>query len=225
MDGKTRRESMQEGREKFKNLSFKKKLGYIWDYYKAVIGGVLVGILVLIICIQTMKSSGKEMVFSAALINAEKTEIGRTTELQEDFEKHLGLDEEKQSLSLDDSYIIDLKNGDQVTVACQTKLMASLQADRLDLILMPEDIYENYLAAGAFAKLEDMLEPEFLEEVEENWYPDRREGETEDAVYALKITGSGKLKDIYGDRAVYLCVPAGASHLEEIRTFVRYLLS
>jgi len=224
MDGKTHRESMQEGREKFKNLTFKKKLGYIWDYYKAVIGGILVGIVVLIVCIQTMKASGKEMVFSAALINAQKMEIGETAKLQEDFENYLGLDEKKQSLSLDDSYMIDLKGGGQVTVACQTKLMASLQADRLDLILMPEDIYKNYLKSGAFAKLEDKLGKDFLEEMQELWCMERREGE-EEAVYALKIAESEKLKGIYGENGVYLAIPAGASHIEAIRTFVKYLLS
>jgi hypothetical protein len=225
MDGKTHSDSMREGREKFKNLTFRKKLGYIWDYYKAVIGGILVGIVVLAVCIQTMRSSGKEMIFSAALINAQKTDISKTAELQEDFEEYLGLDEKKQSLSLDDSYIIDLKGGDQVTVACQTKLMASLQADRLDLILMPEDVYKNYLKSGAFAKLEDKLGKEFLEEMQEFWCMGRREDETEDAVYALKIAGNDKLSDIYGEREVYLAVPAGASRIEEIRAFVKYLLS
>lgn len=225
MDGKTRKEAMREGREKFKSLSLKGKAEYIWDYYKGMIGGILVVVLVICVCVQTMRSSGKEMVLSAAIINAEKTEGSKTMQLQDDFSAYLGLDEENQSLSLDDSYLINLKDGDQVTVACQTKLMASIQAETLDVILMPEDIYEKYLAMGAFAKLEETLGKEFLGEVQDNWCLGRIEGETEDAVYALKIVGSEKLKDIYGEREVYLAVPAGTEHLEQIRTFVKYLLS
>lgn len=225
MDGKTRRESMREGREKFKKLSLKDKIGYIWDYYKGMIGGVLAAILVICICVQTMRGSGKETVLSAAIINAEKTDGSKVMELQDDFGVYLGLDEKSQSLSLDDTYLINLKDGDQVTVACQTKLMAAIQAKTLDLILMPEDIYENYLTSGALEKLEDALGKEFLEEEEAAWCMGRREGDSEDAVYALKITGSERLKDIYGDREIYLAVPVGASHPEEIRAFVKYLLS
>lgn len=225
MDGKTRRESMREGRKKFKSLSFKDKIGYIWDYYKGIIGGILAAILVICLCVQTMRGSGKETVLSAAIINAEKTDGSKVLDLQEDFSAYLQLDEENQSLSLDDSYIIDLKNGDQVTVACQTKLMAGIQAKTLDVILMPEDIYENYLASGALTKLEETLGKEFLEEEKDIWRMGRTEGDDKDAVYALKISGSEKLEDIYGNREIYLAVPVGAGHPEEIRAFVKYLLS
>lgn len=225
MDGKTHRESMREGREKFKSLSRKEKIGYIWDYYRGMILGILATVLVVCICVQTMRGSGKDTILSAAIINAEKTEGSKVMELQENFGAYLGLDEKTQSLSLDDTYIIDLKNGDQVTVACQTKLMAGIQAGTLDLILMPEDIYEKYLASGAFAELEGLLGKEFLEEVEDIWCTGRREGDSADAVYGLKLAGSDKLKDIYGNQEVYIAVPAGAAHSEEIRSFVKYLLS
>lgn len=225
MDGKTRKESMREEREKFKNLSLKGKAGYIWDYYKAVIGGVLAAILVILVCVHTIKGSGKEVVLAAALINAEKINGSEVKDMQNDFSSFCGLDEEQESLSFDDTYIINLENGDQVTVACQTKLLAAIQAETLDVVLMPEDIYENYVASGAFKRLDEVLGEELLDEARELLYMDRAEGDTEDYVYALKISDNEKLKSIYGDRDVYLAAAVSAGHMEKIEAFVKYLLS
>ena len=225
MDGKTRGESMREGREKFKSLSFKGKIGYIWDYYKAAIGAVLAVILVVCVCAHAIKGSGKETVLSAAFINAEKVDGGEVRELQDAFGSFCGLDEGKESLSFDDTYLIDLENGDQITVACQTKLMASMQAETLDIVLMPEDIYENYVGSGAFMKLEEALGEELLDKTQGLLRMDRAENDREDWAYALKLTGNEKLKDIYGDRDVYLAVAVSAGHMEKIEEFVKYLLS
>ena len=54
MDGKTRKELMREEREKLQGMPLKKKLGYIWDYYKAVIGAAVVLVFILFIIAQAV---------------------------------------------------------------------------------------------------------------------------------------------------------------------------
>lgn len=224
MDGKTRRESMREGREKFGKLSFKEKLGYLWDYYKWVPALVVVLAVVIAIGVHVAKDSRKETVLSAAIINGIKNEGNEGLKLSEGFAEYIGLDPKTQSLSLDDTYLIKLADGDQVTVACQTKLMAAIQGETLDLMVMPEDIYRNYLASGAIVRLDEALDGEFLEEEKERWQMDRRGEDTEDGLYALRVTGSKKLEPLYGSQEVYAAVPAGAGHREAMEEFLKYLL-
>ena len=103
MDGKTRKELRKEERERLKGLSFKKKLGYIWDYYKMELGILLVVLVIIGLSVQVMKGSGKTTVLSAALINVEKVSGGETLEFSREFSDDLELDEKKEDISFDDS--------------------------------------------------------------------------------------------------------------------------
>ena len=164
MDGKTRKELMREEREKLQGMPLKKKLGYIWDYYKAVIGAAVVLVFILFIIAQAVKGAGKTIVFSAALINAEKAGGVEVPELGRDFAEYIKIDEKKEEVSFDDSYLMNPEQGDTITMAAQTKLMAAIQAEMVDVMVMREEVYKSYLASGAFMPLEEALDEEFLEQ-------------------------------------------------------------
>ena len=117
MDGKTRKELMREEREKLQGMPLKKKLGYIWDYYKAVIGAAVVLVFILFIIAQAVKGAGKTIVFSAALINAEKAGGVEVPELGRDFAEYIKIDEKKEEVSFDDSYLMNPEQGDTITMA------------------------------------------------------------------------------------------------------------
>ena len=146
MDGKTRKELMREEREKLQGMPLKKKLGYIWDYYKAVIGAAVVLVFILFIIAQAVKGAGKTIVFSAALINAEKAGGVEVPELGRDFAEYIKIDEKKEEVSFDDSYLMNPEQGDTITMAAQTKLMAAIQAEMVDVMVMREEVYKSYLA-------------------------------------------------------------------------------
>ncbi|MCI5996364.1 MAG: hypothetical protein MRZ45_10560 [Blautia sp.] len=225
MDGKTRKEMMKEEKDKLKGMPFKKKLAYVWEYYKGVIGIAVFVIVIICLCAQMMKGSGRTTELSVAMINAQKTEGTEVLKMEKEFIGYLGLDEGKQTLAFDDSYLMNLESGDPMTVASQTKLLASIQAETLDVILMPEDIYENYMVSGAFADLEEKLGEEFLEVYRDMICEGRSENDTQDKGYALRIADNVKLKGIYGDQTVYLSATVNAGNVENIKKFVQYLLS
>ncbi|MEY8426907.1 hypothetical protein AALA00_04135 [Lachnospiraceae bacterium 46-15] len=225
MDGKTRKELMREEREKLKGMPLKKKLGYVWDYYKAVIGAAAALVFVLFIIAQAVKGAGKTIVFSAALINAEKAGGVEVPELGRDFAEYIKIDEKKEEVSFDDSYLMNPEQGDTITMAAQTKLMAAIQAEMVDVMVMREEVYESYLLSGAFMPLDEALGEEFLEQHQDMLAFGKAEGDTQEKAYGLKFEENEKLQAVCGVGTVYFVVTARAVHLENTGRFVEYLLS
>ena len=224
MDGKTRKELMREERETLQGMPLKKKLGYIWDYYKAVIGAAVVLVFILFIIAQAVKGAGKTIVFSAALINAEKAGGVEVPELGRDFAEYIKIDEKKEEVSFDDSYLMNPEQGDTITMAAQTKLMAAIQAEMVDVMVMREEVYKSYLASGAFMPLEEALDEEFLEQHKDMLVFGTVESDAGEKAYALKFEKNEKLRDVCGKGTIYFAVTARAVHLENVEKFVDYLL-
>jgi hypothetical protein len=173
-----------------------------------------------------MRSAKQESVLNVALIDATKVTGNEVADMERSFAHELSLDERTQCVAFDDSYYIDLESGDQMTVASQTKLMAAIRGETIDVMLLPEDVYKNYLTSGACESLEDVLDAELLEEMKDRTHLDRGEEDDTDRVYALDVTDSGKLQDIYDseDGKIYLTVTVRAHNTENIQKFVEYLL-
>ena len=50
------------------------------------------------------------------------------------------IDEKKEEVSFDDSYLMNPEQGDTITMAAQTKLMAAIQAEMVDVMVMREEV-------------------------------------------------------------------------------------
>lgn len=224
MDDKTIKETVKEERGKLRELPFKKKIGYIWDYYKPLMAGIIGVIVVISIIVQTVKGGRIVTELSVAFVNCyvvQEDEGG----LHDDFVEYSGLNGKNQEVSFDTTYTLDLAGTDQMTMANQMKIAAVIGAKSLDIMIMPEDIYENYLSMSAYADLEEILGEEFLEEYSDILRIDRQEEDTEDHVYGLRLTGNEKLKEFYGTDTVILTVIANTDNRNNAEKFVQYVLS
>ena len=224
MDERSLKEKIRIELEKLKLMSLKDKIGYIWDYYKPLMAGIA-GIAILIFIIAQM-IIGSQIVteLSVAMINA--TTMGEEAEqLQEDFTAYAGLTGDKQQVIVDSSFRIDLEGTDQMTVGSQTKLMAMISGDSLDVMIMPEEVYRNYLVSEAYMDLKDVLGEEFLNEYQEFWCQDKQGEQTSAHIYGLKVAGNEKLKVVFGAKPVVISVVTNAKNTKNALKFVQYLLS
>lgn len=215
MDGKTRRESAREEREKLKGLSFGKKLEYIWEYYKAVFAIILFAAVIIAFIVRLISGLGTVTELSVAWINAQESE-GQLQSMEEEFRKFGGWEDGKQKVVFDDSYAIHPGQTDPMTAISQAKITTDIQAKMLDVMVMTEDVYKNYLEMGAFVDMKEVLGKEFSDSHQELL--------TEEG-YALKLTDSIRLKSLYGEEPVYLAVTVRAKNTDNVEKFVKYLLS
>ena len=108
--------------------------------------------------------------------------------LKREFTAYSGLNGKNQEVELDSSYVINLNGGDQMTAGSQAKLMAVISAEALDVTVMPENIYENYLNAGMYQDLAQALGEEFLEANRQICVTGNQEDGGGEKVYGLRLS-------------------------------------
>lgn len=151
-----------EKRKTFKELDFRQKISFIWDYYKWWIAGFILLIIVAANTIPTMIENSKEVALYAVFVN---TEIANpdSTDIIDHFIKEKDIDIENKRTVLDTSLIINRNRGDQFSMQCNQKMLALFASNEPDILLCDVDNYDFYAENGCFASLEDVLPKELFE--------------------------------------------------------------
>ncbi len=155
-----------EAKTDFKAMPFKKKVGYIWDYYRFPIFLVFFIAIFLISWIQfAMKE--KESVLDLLFLNGEPAQENATG--LDEFFTLQGFDKEKQEITVlthlrlvlsEDSY----DKSDYNTVR---SIAAKFTLGDLDIFAAPQQIYNEYAASGYIADLRTVLSEEELKAYED----------------------------------------------------------
>ncbi|MDO4620198.1 MAG: hypothetical protein Q4B09_06195 [Lachnospiraceae bacterium] len=160
-------------KEHLKELHGKAKLLYIWQYYKLPI--VIVCAAVYFICSFIYgQVTRKERVLYAAVSNIELSPDSVET-LTTQFLDACSLDAKKEEVSLSQGlYLSDSETADaQFTAASRMKLLASIEAKQLDVIICTQEVLDEFdenewlsescdLSDSAWYKGTGYTEPVFL---------------------------------------------------------------
>ena len=148
-------------RKAFRRMNAPEKLEYIWSYYKFPV--ILTVILIYIIAYGTYRHfSRKEILFYAACVNVSVNEDTENI-LSEGFLRFSGNDDQKKEVYLyralylsDDSSLAN----HEYAYASRLKLMAAVNTQQLDIVLMNREAYDLLSASGYLLELPDVLERE-----------------------------------------------------------------
>lgn len=144
--------------ENIKTLKGKTKVQYIWDYYKfpLVISGILLYILAYALY---NHFSYKETVLYTALVNVNAGEA-LTQGLSNDFLDYQNLNASKNKLELYTGlYLTDneLNAYHQYTYASRIKILAVIDGELLDVVLMNKEAFDAFSQNGYLCDLESFL--------------------------------------------------------------------
>ncbi len=144
--------------EKLKTLKGKKKIQYIWDYYKLPL--VILGILLYIFgYISYNRFSYKDTILYMALVNVNAGET-LTKELSTDFLDYQNLNPSKNKLELYTGlYLTDNEQSDYYpyTYASRIKILATIDGKLLDVVLMNKEAFDAFSQNGYLYDLEELL--------------------------------------------------------------------
>ncbi len=158
--------SFKEEREKLAKMTFGKKIDHIWTYYKF---WFLVIALVIIIGTSFINAQIKynpdAMTF--VICDAYGEEVDSIYDsINADFKDYLDYaPEEDDPVSIDDTISFSSDSSDQMAALVLQKFMALVISGGADVMLSPASAIEYYGAQGVFADLEDVLDPEFFNEL------------------------------------------------------------
>ncbi len=144
--------------ENLKTLKGRAKIQYIWDYYKFPL--TILGILLYITAyILYGHISAKNSVLYVALVNVNAGEI-LTEGLSRDFLNYMNLDSSKNKIELYSGlYLTDdkLNENIQYAYASRIKILAMIDGELLDVVLMNQEAFDAFSQNGYLYDLEELL--------------------------------------------------------------------
>ncbi len=192
-ENKTLKDTLREERTKLKDMRFKDRLWYIWEYYKIPIAGVVI-VLFLIYSIGTAIYNNRfDTALSCIILNSRPAGETNTVNdyFDQGFRQYLGLDKNSKfdvdysmSLSFDESSM------NEFTYAELAKITAMVSSKELDVMIGKKDTIDHYGAMGGFADLKTLLPDDVYDKVKDNIYTVTNQETGETAACGLFIGGT-----------------------------------
>ena len=174
---------MKTNKEKFKSMSTKQKMEYIWEYYRFTILGTIVGVLLIGNFVYTM-TKPKPYFDNLLIVTAMMTLDTDKVELDEAFFK--------ENFNSDIYYIpADWAITDQSTIVNDQMMMIRIQVREADVLAMSQARFDRYMDIEGFEPFMPLEEvPELapiLEAHKDNLLTAKSMEDGKEHVYGIKI--------------------------------------
>lgn len=180
--------------KKFRELNFKEKLNFIWDYYKWWFLFAAIFISVGIYTVPNFIENHKEAVLYAAFVNTQ-IENQESTDIMNDFVKEANIDMEGKRIVLDTSLIINRDRADTFSMECNQKVLALFASDTLDVMICDDENFQFYAQNGCFQSLEDILPKDVFEKYKPYMLTCNSKDCDETIYYGIDVKTSTVLKE------------------------------
>lgn len=147
----------------FKELSFKKKLEHIWEYYRWMILGIIFVVFAGTSITYTMLKPKPESYAGLAVYRAH-IDQGMTADLTNDLNKALGLDE-KQTVNISNYFFQN--NDEYFNVEMEQKFVTYLYSLELNAVAAEKSDMELFIDSEYIAPLADYLTEEEIKSLGE----------------------------------------------------------
>lgn len=206
----------QQNGHPFRQLHGRKKIQYLWDYYKFhfVVAGILLYIPGYLLYGHL---THREPVFYAAFVNVVLGDT-LTRQLSDGFLEAQHLDPDQYMCYLYPDLCLtegETGSGRQYVYASGIKIMGSIDAGRLDLVFMDQEALSYFLEQDALCDLETLIP-----EADPALYRS-----TESGSAALDLSHTPFIQNAGFPGPVYLGVLANSPRKETASAYIRYLFS
>lgn len=192
----------REEPKKFRELTWKQKLTYIWDYHRWPILVITLVLVISGISLPQFIENHKEAALYAVFVNTQIVDQDSTT-LMDDFVREENIDMDGKRIVLDTSLIINRDRGDTTSMQCNQKLLALYAANSLDVLLCDEENFQFYAANNCFYNLKDILPEEIFKKYE----PYMLSCDTDDSDKPVYYGISVKTSKVLADEKAYIVDP------------------
>lgn len=239
------REERADRRASFRNMGIADKIKYLYDYYKLPISLAVIALALLCSAVYRQFTK-KEVILYSAHVNVS---VGDTLEsrLNSEFISSTGANPQKAEVYLYRGLYLSeapSEENHQYMYASRLKIMASIEATQLDVVLMNQEAYDILSHNGYLLELPDFLSKDvslnqFLEPyltsntviLEDNAVEyhlneaDQYVAITEECVNGIDVSEFSVFSDAGFPDRVYLGVIANSPRLANALQYIEYLTS
>ena len=207
-----------------KNLTFREKIGYIWDYYRFHIIAI---ILVLSFAFSMIKHfvTYRDPLLNVIMVNSNMAEDSSAIGFNEFFEKYDYKVYEGAVDVFDDLYIQDGMPSYTDTQYNEV-LYTLIAAGDQDLFFGTGEIFMKYAHAGALQDLSEILPQETLAKYEEQLIYTDENGEADSYPCAISLVENDWIKKHgYYNETCYFGIFVKSAHADTATDFAEFLLN
>lgn len=238
--------TVSEKKEYWRSLHGKQKVQYVWDYYKFPIAVSLILIYIIGYTIYGHFSK-KDTVLYIGLVNV-STGDQINEQLNDGFLKFMDEDTFKKDVQLYTGLYLTNDQNDpnhEYTYASQIKILASIDGEQLDVVLMNKEAFDTFSQNGYLYNIENLLQdsaPDMMKELKpclatntvilednsEDLLADDSlsyQAETKEYPMGLDMSQKGLFKQAGFEDAIYLGVIANSPHMDTAVEYIKYLFN
>ena len=218
------REEAENERQKLKNMSWKDRAWYVWEYYKFH----LLAVILVIGVLSTIGTMIYRQTFttrlSVAIINDRSAGASSSALLESDLREYLGCGK-MDLIEINEGLMVDFneESTSQYGYATLAKISALVASKSLDVVIGDQSAIDHYETVSAYQNLEELLSPELYARVKDHIYRAKDgEGNLTPVALSLEDTALGEKTGIIMDPP-YLAVIQGSPHKEAAIQMIEYL--
>lgn len=184
---------------KFQEMNRKQKVEYIWEYYKlhiifGTLGLIFVGSLLNTWFINPPPKTAVHVVFMGTSISTDAAEVLEKELNPLIVTKEMG----NKKVFVSTYYMSPAGTGQpQLDMATQTKFMANISANELDILVLDEAQFKELATTQqTFLPLDQILPEDMLVKLEDKFVRLKGEEDTEDQIYGIDVTDNEKVRSV-----------------------------
>ncbi|GMQ62924.1 hypothetical protein [Vallitalea maricola] len=214
----------KSNKAKFKELTRKEKVEYIWEYYKL---HFFAGILVLIIVGSFLNiwvfnpppKSAVSVNFVGSSIFADNTEP-----LEKELNPIIVTEEMGNKKVFFNTYIFGIEDP-QMQMATQTKFVANISARELDVLILDKEQFDSLVLQGSMLPLDQVFSEDELNNLNDRLLKSKSEEDTNEQIYGIDVTDNEKIKTVMvGDSEKVIGVVSNTLKIEESKKVIKWFL-
>ena len=167
-DGKYRGiiDEIREQQRKMKDMTWKERFAYYWEYYKVHTIVTIVAIIAIVCTIRTLVNT-KDYAFYGLMLNA----YSLSSDVMSDtFSEYAGIDTNTYECFMDTTSTLTYENPTEFDMATMQRIVAVVQTKELDAVIFDSQCFDQYAVNQIFYDLREVLTPEQIEKYEPYFY-------------------------------------------------------
>lgn len=213
----------QSEKEKLRDMPFKKKLSYLWEYYRYHALVFVASVVLIIYVIYTIVKPNIETELYVALIN-NTFEDKVLADYKEKLAEHLALDPKKKEVTINSSFYFN--GAGDYEMDMRQILITYVAAENVDIIIAPKSEFSGYAYHGFFSPLSDQLPTDLYSSLTNRYYISSQEEDPKEDSYGIILSDT----DLFKNNAKFteedpyvLGIVANSQHKENSVEFIRLL--
>lgn len=150
----TRKEKRQLRKSRLKSLKGKKKIEYIWNYYKLEIGLLILFVVVGIFALQWLLNLRYNELLYIGVVN--NTDC-QGEEIAKDYKQFINNDNRFDKVDVDTTMEIDQNENNNSDFYGTYRFSLFTSTPLFDVVIVDQDIFESCKSLGTFADLTDLV--------------------------------------------------------------------